>query len=82
MMFRNGYRVSPYGDDDDDWLGLDRKALASPGYKLNKAQFIGRVSISRMMNPRLIDQTNREGLKDCDEKSVLIEVLRYVIQDR
>ena len=82
MMFRNGYRVSPYGDDDDDWLGLDRKALASPGYKLNKAQFIGHVSISRMMNPRLIDQTNREGLKDCDEKSVLIEVLRYVIQDR
>jgi signal transduction histidine kinase len=82
MMFRNGYRVSPYGDDDDDWLGLDRKALASPGYKLNKAQFIGRVSISRMMNPRLIDQTNREGLKDCDEKSVLVEILRYVIQDR
>ena len=82
MMFRNGYRVSPYGDDDNDWLGLDRKALASPGYKLNKSQFIGHVSISRMMNSRLIDQTNREGLKDCDEKSVLIEVLRYVIQDR
>jgi signal transduction histidine kinase len=82
MLFRNGYRVFPYGDDKDDWLGLDRRALASPGYKLNKAQFIGRVSISRTANPRLIDQTNREGLKDCDEKEVLIEVLRFVIQDR
>jgi signal transduction histidine kinase len=82
MMFRGGYRVSPYGNDTDDWLGLDRKALASPGYKLNKTQFIGRVSISRISNPQLIDQTNREGLKDCDEKSVLVEVLRYAIQER
>src|SRR3990167_9202757 len=48
MLFRDGYRVSPYGDDADDWLGLDRKALASQGYKLNKSQFVGRVRISRL----------------------------------
>ena len=82
MLFRGGYRVAPYGDDSDDWLGLDRKALARGGYKLNKAQFIGRVSITRTANPHLVDQTNREGLKDCDEKQVLIEVLRFAIQDR
>lgn len=27
MLFRNGYRVFPYGDEKDDWLGLDRRAL-------------------------------------------------------
>ncbi|MBI4817751.1 MAG: sensor histidine kinase [Deltaproteobacteria bacterium] len=81
MMFRDGYRVSPYGDEQDDWLSLDRRALASPGYKLNKAQFIGRVNISRLNNPRLVDQTNREGLKDCSEKQVLVHLLRYVVQD-
>jgi signal transduction histidine kinase len=82
MLFRNAYRVFPYGDDTDDWLGLDRRALASGGYKLNKTQFIGRASITRTGNPRLIDQTSREGLKDCDEKTVLVELLRFVIQDR
>ena len=82
MLFRDGYRVFPYGDDRDDWLGLDRRALASPGYKLNKAQFLGRVEISRTANPKLIDQTNREGLKDCDEKAVLLEALKFVIQNR
>jgi signal transduction histidine kinase len=82
MLFRDGYRVFPYGDDDDDWLGLDRRALASGGYKLNKAQFIGRVAISRAENPNLIDQTNREGLKECDEKFVLVELLRFVVQER
>ena len=82
MLFRNGYRVFPYGDDTDDWLGLDRRALASGGYKLNKSQFIGRVGITRTGNPELIDQTSREGLKDCDEKTVFVELLRFVIQDR
>ncbi|MBI2261926.1 MAG: sensor histidine kinase [Caulobacterales bacterium] len=82
MLFRDGYRVFPYGDDTDDWLGLDRRALASGGYKLSKSQFIGRANISRGRNPQLVDQTSREGLKDCDEKTVLVETLRYIIQDR
>lgn len=81
MLFRDGYRVLPYGEDKDDWLGLDRKALASPGYKLNKAQFIGRVQISRLGNPFLTDQTNREGLKETPEKTVFVELLRYVTQN-
>ncbi len=80
MLFRDGYRVLPYGEDKDDWLGLDRRALASPGYKLNKTQFIGRVQISRLANPKLIDQTNREGLKEAPEKYVFVEILRYITQ--
>ena len=80
MLFRDGYRVLPYGEDKDDWLGLDRRALASSGYKLNKAQFIGRVQITRLGNPELIDQTNREGLKETAEKGVFVEILRYVTQ--
>ncbi len=81
MLFRDGYRVLPYGEDKDDWLSLDRKALASPGYKLNKTQFIGRVQISRLGNPALIDQTNREGLRDTPEKLVFVELLKYVTQN-
>jgi signal transduction histidine kinase len=81
MLFRDGYRVFPYGSERDDWLGLDRKALGSPGYKLNKAQFIGRVRISRLLNPNLIDQTSREGLKDCSEKRVLLALLSLILTD-
>lgn len=80
MLFRDNYRVFPYGEESDDWLGLDRRALAASGYKLNKAQFIGRVSITRLKNPFLIDQTNREGLKDCDEKAILVAIMKYTIQ--
>ncbi len=81
MLFRDGYRVLPYGEEKDDWLGLDRRAFASPGYKLNKLQFIGRAQISRLANSQLLDQTNREGLKEGPEKYVFVEVLKFVIQN-
>lgn len=81
LLFRDKFRVFPYGEDEDDWLELDRRALRRSGYTLNKTQFIGRVNISRTLNPRLVDQTNREGLRETPEQHVLLEVLRYAVQD-
>ncbi len=78
-LFRDGYRVLPYGDPGDDWLGLDHTALASSGYKLNTKQIIGRVSIGRLLNPRLIDQTNRQGLIETPEKEAMINLLRELV---
>ena len=82
MLYRDGYQVLPYGDEDTDWLELDRAAFGSGGYKLNKSQFVGRVAVSRLANSALVDQTNREGLRDCDEKTALIGILRFVIRNR
>ncbi len=82
LLFRDGFRVLPYGDDDDDWLALDRRALGSTGYLLNKAQFVGRVAISRLGNPKLIDQTNRQGLRVCPEQQAFIDLLKNTIQER
>ena len=80
MVFRDGFRVLPYGNADDDWLNLDRKALGSSGYAINKAQIIGQLNISSVDNPALTDQTNREGITECVEKSSLVNLLSYVIQ--
>lgn len=78
-LFRDGYRVLPYGDEGDDWLELDRDAFAAGGYKLNTKQIVGRVRIGRITNPRLLDQTNRQGLTDTPEKKVLVTLLHSVI---
>lgn len=32
LLFRDGFRVFPYGEDEDDWLALDRRALGRAGY--------------------------------------------------
>lgn len=81
LLFRDGFRVFPYGDDEDDWLGLDRRALGRPGYVLNKAQFVGHVQITRAGNPELVDQTNREGLRATPEQKVFVAVLQHVVRE-
>lgn len=80
LLFRDGFRVFPYGDDDDDWLGLDRRAMGRSGYTLNKMQFVGHINITRTNNPQLLDQTNREGLRTTPEQQVFITLLQHVIQ--
>lgn len=82
LLFRDRFRVLPYGEDEDDWLALDRRALGSTGYLLNKAQFVGRVTISRLGNPLLIDQTNREGLRVCPEQRAFVRLLQLAIQSQ
>lgn len=81
LLFRDSFRVFPYGEDEDDWLALDRRALGRSGYALNKTQFVGRVTISRTENPQLVDQTNREGLRETPEQQILIGIMQYVVSD-
>jgi len=80
-LYRDGFRVPPYGSPDDDWLDLDRGALASQGYKVNRAQLVGKVDITSTDNPGLVDQTNREGLRDCREKRVLVLLCKKVLEN-
>lgn len=81
MLFRDGFRVNPYGSQADDWLKLDPSALASQGYKVNRRQIIGKIDISGTRNPALVDQTNREGLRDCPEKESLVEIMNYLLSN-
>ena len=80
MLYRDGFRILPYGGGDDDWLGLDRKALSRGGFKLNRQQIIGRVMITSHGNPKLKDQANREGLVDSEERRALVQMLAYLVQ--
>ena len=80
LLYRDGFRVFPYGEENDDWLELDRKALGRQGYTLNKSQFVGRVEISRMSNPQLVDQTNREGLRETVEQQVFFELIKHAVR--
>lgn len=79
LVYRDGFRVYPYGSTGDDWLDLDRKALASSAFKLNRAQIVGYLRIGSITNPALLDQTNREGFRDCPEKEALRRLLRQAI---
>lgn len=78
MVFRDFFRINPYGGQDDDWLELDKKALAAKAYKVNRSQIIGQVSLSSR-NFRLTEQTNREGLVENEYKQILVGILRHIL---
>ena len=78
MVFRDFFRINPYGNQDDDWLELDKRALSASGYKVNRSQIIGQVSLSSQ-NFLLIEKTDREGLVDNQHKQVLVGILRHVL---
>lgn len=63
-IYRDGFRVLPYGERGDDWLGLDLRRVQSPTKRVSNNQIVGYLQIGRDQNPGLIDQTNREGLVD------------------
>jgi len=62
-IYRNGFRVLPYGERSDDWLELDRdtsrRELLIPAANLN---FFGHVDLTTERNPEFEETSSREGL--------------------
>lgn len=61
-VYRDGFRVLPYGERGNDWLELDLQRVNNPTLRLSNSQIVGFLAITRDGNPDLVDQTNREGL--------------------
>lgn len=61
-VFRDGFRVYPYGKPDNDWLGMDDRRVRAFELRLSRNQVICAIEISSKSNPYLIDKTDREGL--------------------
>jgi signal transduction histidine kinase len=62
-LYRDGMRVYPYGEPDDDWLQIDMyRGTIAAGDFLSNDQVVGRIDITQKGNPLLKDKTNREGL--------------------
>ena len=75
-IYRDNFRVKPYGDIGNDWLLLDQKKVKDThGYLVGNNQVIGVVKIGDETNPLLIDATNREGIIENEAYSQLVGFL-------
>ncbi len=81
-VYRDGFRVLPYGERGDDWLGLDRRRVQNPTLRLSNNQIVGYILIERDRNPELNDQSNREGIIDgpafVDLRKAVAEILSLI----
>ncbi|MEU3390416.1 sensor histidine kinase [Streptomyces albidoflavus] len=66
-LYRDGFRVQPFGESGFDWLGFDLRRVNNPTLRFSNNQVAGFVYISADGNPGLKDRSHREGLIDSPE---------------
>lgn len=85
-IYRDGFRVYPYGQSGNDWLNLDNRSRQTPARHLANNQIVGAIRISREGNPELVDRSNREGMVINEAHKALenwfIEVLSILEEER
>jgi signal transduction histidine kinase len=84
-IYRDGFRVLPYGEPRNDWLRLDLRRVQNPTLRLSNNQIVGYVLASADKNPLLRDQSNREGLIEgpaLDDLRTLVEAVLSELETR
>ncbi|MBN8666187.1 MAG: ATP-binding protein [Chitinophagales bacterium] len=85
-IYRDGFRVLPYGDPKFDWARLDLRRVNNPTMRISNNQIIGFISIELDKNPDFVDQSNREGLVDSDAfeqlKDFILRILNQLEDKR
>lgn len=60
-VFRDGIRVFNYGEQGNDWLGIDAKRVGRVGGNISNNIILGAVNLDRKTSRSLEEKTNREG---------------------
>lgn len=87
-IFRDNFRVRPYGENGNDWLRLGQRQASSPqgpgqrlgAYRVRPNQVAGSVHISRVYNSILEDKSSREGIQENDAFDLLKQLTLGVIE--
>ncbi|WP_300568458.1 sensor histidine kinase [Flavobacterium sp.] len=93
-IYRDSFRVRPYGDPANDWLRLGVRVAQSPAgagqrigdWRVRPEQTAGIITISRQTNPKLIDKSDRGALQENDAfetfKNIIVAVIHEFEVDR
>lgn len=78
-VYREGFRIRPYGDKEFDWLELDRKRVQNPSLRIGNNQIAGFSTIQPEEKSHLEEKSARDGLKETKYYSGLKEMMNSVL---
>lgn len=86
-IFRDDFRIRPYGENGEDWLKLGERQAQSPGgagqklggFRIRPNQISGTVNISRISNQSFQDKSGREGLQENEVFELFKNILKEII---
>lgn len=77
-VFRDGIKILPYGNNDFDWLEIEkRRNLGAAYYYFSYRRMLGAVLLSNRKNGALVEKAGREGL----QKNVPYQQLRSIMMN-
>lgn len=83
-IYRNKFRIRPYGDEENDWLALDTRRVQTPTIRIGHNQISGIVVIDSEQNSNLVEKSSREGLEEDASflrlKNLLISLLSEAVE--
>ncbi|RBQ02827.1 sensor histidine kinase [Pedobacter miscanthi] len=88
-IYRDSFRVRPYGENGNDWLKLgDRASQSTAGagqrigdWRVGANQISGLLTISRVGNSDLIDKSDRGALIENESFQVLKNLLTDIVKE-
>ncbi|EME8152978.1 sensor histidine kinase [Enterococcus faecium] len=78
-VYRNGFRIRPLGNPDNDWLKLNEQRVQNPSLKIGSNQVIGYVYIQSEEISGLEEKSARDGLKNNKHYRGLRKVTQGII---
>ena len=60
FFYKNGIKINPYGNEGNDWLGLDRRKAQGMRRFLGNRDVIGRIEVSGV-TPYFVEVSSRDG---------------------
>ncbi|GIO09883.1 histidine kinase [Brevibacillus reuszeri] len=76
-IYRDSFQIYPYGENDNDWIGIDVRKAQKVWNHLGVRDVVGYIQIYREHNPEFIDATNRQGL---EENKALEELRQFILK--
>ena len=88
-IYRDSFRVRPYGDPNNDWLRLGYRAAQSPAgpgqrigdWRVRPESTAGIITISRNTNPLLVDKADRGALQENETFDIFKLILTGIISE-
>ena len=80
-IYRDLFRIRPYGDSEYDWLFLNKKRVNNPTLHISTNQIIGFINIESEEKSHLIEKANREGLKENANYENLKQIINVVLRE-
>lgn len=65
-IYRDDYRIRPYGDNENDWLNLDKQRVQTPT-RIGHDQVSGYIIVDDEEKSGLTERSSREGFEDGPE---------------